>query len=178
MQATEDLKGLIYRNIMEASDKRKQLLIESQLYGLSTSTIKEILKERGVNLKIFNGGKGSSKQKTSKKKAPKPVQEPKKESVQEPEPEQAEPEQAESIITEVKDIPEAESLLSASERQLEPEENDIDAILDSLGRMVNQLLSNRQNMIAEQEKLDHKLIKYANFCSDLAQIISNEGVEV
>lgn len=158
---------------MGASDKRKQLLIESQLYGLSTSTIKEILKERGVNLKIFNGGKGSSKQKTPKKKAPKPVQETKKESVQEPE-----PEQAESIITEVKDIPEAESLLSASERQLEPEENDIDAILDSLGRMVNQLLSNRQNMIAEQEKLDHKLIKYANFCSDLAQIISNEGVEV
>lgn len=173
MQATEDLKGLIYRNIMGASDKRKQLLIESQLYGLSTSTIKEILKERGVNLKIFNGGKGSQKQKTSKKKAPKPIQETKKESVQEPE-----PEQAESIITKVKDIPEAESLLSASERQLEPEENDIDAILDSLGRMVNQLLSNRQNMIAEQEKLDHKLIKYANFCSDLAQIISNEGVEV
>ena len=173
MQATEDLKGLIYRNIMGASDKRKQLLIESQLYGLSTSTIKEILKERGVNLKIFNGGKGSQKQKTSKKKAPKPIQVTKKESVQEPE-----PEQAESIITKVKDIPEAESLLSASERQLEPEENDIDAILDSLGRMVNQLLSNRQNMIAEQEKLDHKLIKYANFCSDLAQIISNEGVEV
>lgn len=165
MKATEDLKGLIYRNIMGASDKRKQLQIESQLNGLSTSTIKEILKERGVNLKIFNGGWNENKSKPSKKKPVKPVQEP-------------EPEQAESIITEVKDIPEAESLLSASERQLEPEENDIDAILDSLGRMVNQLLSNRQNMIAEQEKLDHKLIKYANFCSDLAQIISNEGVEV
>lgn len=165
MKATEDLKGLIYRNIMGASDKRKQLQIESQLNGLSTSTIKEILKERGVNLKIFNGGWNENKSKPSKKKPVKPVQEP-------------EPEQAERIITEVKDIPEAESLLSASERQLEPEENDIDAILDSLGRMVNQLLSNRQNMIAEQEKLDHKLIKYANFCSDLAQIISNEGVEV
>ena len=165
MKATEDLKGLIYRNIMGASDKRKQLQIESQLNGLSTSTIKEILKERGVNLKIFNGGWNENKSKPSKKKPVKPVQEP-------------EPEQAESILTDVQDIPEVESSLSAADKQLDPDGNDIDNILDSLGRLINQLLSNRQSMIAEQEKLDHRLTKYANFCSDLAQIISNEGVEV
>ena len=46
----------IVNNILGAKDRKEQLKIEADLHLTSVTTIKEILKDYGVNLKIFNGG--------------------------------------------------------------------------------------------------------------------------
>jgi hypothetical protein len=45
----------IVNNILGAKDRKEQLKIEADLHLTSVTTIKEILKDYGVNLKIFNG---------------------------------------------------------------------------------------------------------------------------
>lgn len=51
----------IVKNILEAKDKKAQLKIEADLHLTSTTVIKELLKDAGVNLKIFNGGNHKKK---------------------------------------------------------------------------------------------------------------------
>lgn len=46
----------IVNNILGAKNRKEQLKIEADLHLTSVTTIKEILKDYGVNLKIFNGG--------------------------------------------------------------------------------------------------------------------------
>lgn len=51
----------IVNNILGAKNRKKQLKIEADLHLTSVTTIKEILKDYGVNLKIFNGGSHKKK---------------------------------------------------------------------------------------------------------------------
>lgn len=51
----------IVNNILGAKNRREQLKIEADLHLTSVTTIKEILKDYGVNLKIFNGGSRKKK---------------------------------------------------------------------------------------------------------------------
>lgn len=51
----------IVNNILGAKDRKEQLKIEADLHLTSVTTIKEILKDYGVNLKIFNGGSRKKK---------------------------------------------------------------------------------------------------------------------
>lgn len=51
----------IVKKILGAKNKKEQLKIEADLHLTSVTTIKEILKEAGVNLKIFNGGSHKKK---------------------------------------------------------------------------------------------------------------------
>lgn len=51
----------IVNNILGAKDRKEQLKIEADLHLTSVTTIKEILKDYGVNLKIFNGGSRTKK---------------------------------------------------------------------------------------------------------------------
>lgn len=51
----------IVNNILGAKDRKEQLKIEADLHLTSVTTIKEILKGYGVNLKIFNGGSRKKK---------------------------------------------------------------------------------------------------------------------
>ena len=55
MELSEDLKGLIYRNIMQAKDKLKQVTIEAECNAIPVKAVRGILKERGVDLRILNG---------------------------------------------------------------------------------------------------------------------------
>ena len=51
----------IVNNILVAKNRKEQLKIEADLHLTSVTTIKEILKDYGVNLKIFNGGSRKKK---------------------------------------------------------------------------------------------------------------------
>lgn len=51
----------IVNNILGAKNRKEQLKIEANLHLTSVTTIKEILKDYGVNLKIFNGGSHKKK---------------------------------------------------------------------------------------------------------------------
>ena len=51
----------IVNNILGAKNRKEQLKIEADLHLTSVTTIKEILKDYGVNLKIFNGGSHKKK---------------------------------------------------------------------------------------------------------------------
>ncbi len=51
----------IVNNILGAKNRKEQLKIEADLHLASVTTIKEILKDYGVNLKIFNGGSHKKK---------------------------------------------------------------------------------------------------------------------
>ena len=51
----------IVNNILGAKDRKEQLKIEAGLHLTPVTTIKEILKDYGVNLKIFNGGSRKKK---------------------------------------------------------------------------------------------------------------------
>ncbi len=51
----------IVNNILGAKNRKEQLKIEADLHLTSVTTIKEILKDYGVNLKIFNGGSRTKK---------------------------------------------------------------------------------------------------------------------
>lgn len=51
----------IVNNILGAKNRKEQLKIEADLHLTSVTIIKEILKDYGVNLKIFNGGSRKKK---------------------------------------------------------------------------------------------------------------------
>ena len=51
----------IVNNILGAKNRKEQLKIEADLHLTSVTTIKEILKDYGVDLKIFNGGSHKKK---------------------------------------------------------------------------------------------------------------------
>lgn len=51
----------IVNNVLGAKDRKEQLKIEADLHLTSVTTIKEIMKDYGVNLKIFNGGSRKKK---------------------------------------------------------------------------------------------------------------------
>lgn len=58
---SEAERSEIVKNILNAKDKRLQLKIEADLHLTSVTTIKEILKEKGLCLRMLNGGNGKKK---------------------------------------------------------------------------------------------------------------------
>ena len=184
MELSEDLKGLIYRNIMQAKDKLKQVTIEAECNAIPVRAVRGILKERGVDLRILNGAN------LNKPKEEQPEDNTDWEDMAIP-PIETTAEQAGDILTDVKDIPEAESLLSAAESPKvikDVSEDDafiinthiikVDDIFDAIGEKVHTLSEKRRALLAEVEGIDTYLRRYEYFFSDLSEIIESEGVEV
>lgn len=185
MELSEDLKGLIYRNIMQAKDKLKQVTIEAECNAIPVRAVRGILKERGVDLRILNGAN---------------LNKPKEEQSEDNNtdwddmaipPVEAPAEQAGGILTDVQDIPEAESLLSAGESPKvikDLSEDDafiidthiikVDDIFDAIGEKVHTLFDKRRSLLAEVEEIDTYLRRYEYFFTDLSELIESEGVEV
>ena len=185
MELSEDLKGLIYRNIMQAKDKLKQVTIEAECNAVPVKSVRGILKERGVDLRILNGAN---------------LNKPKEEQPEDNNtdwddmaipPVETPAEQAGDILTDVQDIPEVESILSTTESPKvikDVSEDDafiinthiikVDDIFDAIGERVHQLQEKRRALLSEVEGIDAYLRKYEYFFSDLSEIIESEGVEV
>ena len=184
MELSEDLKGLIYRNIMQAKDKLKQVTIEAECNAVPVKAVRGILKERGVDLRILNGAN------LNKPKEEQPEGNTDWDDMAIP-PVETPAEQAGDILTDVQDIPEAESLLSAAESPKvikDVSEDDafiinthiikVDDIFDAIGEKVHTLSEKRRALLAEIEGIDTYLRRYEYFFSDLSELIESEGVEV
>lgn len=58
---TETMKNEIVGNIQRAKNRKKQVQIEADLHEIPMSQVKEIMKEKGLSLRILNGGKREKK---------------------------------------------------------------------------------------------------------------------
>ena len=159
---TEEEQNEIVTNIMQAKNRKAQLQIEADLHCTSQQIIKELLQERGISLKIFNGGRHDKK--------PEPIKKQSEELLRQ---EWADlsipPEDIElecKIITDVQDIP-------AAEEQLTDE-----ACLEESKKNIDKLIERRRELCAELEQIDTRLRKYTHFYEDLYEELGKEGVEI
>lgn len=58
---TETMKNEIVANIQRAKNRKKQVQIEADLHEIPLSTVKEIMKEKGLSLRLLNGGRREPK---------------------------------------------------------------------------------------------------------------------
>lgn len=58
---TETMKNEIVGNIQRAKNRKKQVQIEADLHEIPMSQVKEIMKEKGLSLRILNGGRREPK---------------------------------------------------------------------------------------------------------------------
>lgn len=195
VKVTEEVKDEIIVHIKQAKDKKKQVEIEADLHGLSKSQVKEIMKERGLSLRVLNG-------ENFLKKHDEPVEQ--------------------DIITPVKDIPvlectevgskewadlaippyytepnfgplpessEKEKNAAVSPRDIKDVSADDvifldthiledDKILEAIKAKVAAMAERRRGLVAEIELIDVRLRKYAHFYEDLYDDIQKEGVEI
>lgn len=61
MIISESMKCEIVANIQQAKNRKKQVQIEADLHGISLSQVKEIMKEKGLSLRLLNGGNQKKK---------------------------------------------------------------------------------------------------------------------
>ena len=165
---TEEEQNEIVTNIMQAKNRKAQLQIEADLHCTSQQIIKELLQERGISLKIFNGGRHDKKSKPEKK--PEPIKKQSEELLRQ---EWADlsipPDDIElecKIITDVQDIP-------AAEEQLTDE-----ACLEESKKNIDKLIERRRELCAELDQIDTRLRKYTHFYEDLYEELGKEGVEI
>ena len=165
---TEEDKAEIVCHIMQAKNRKAQLQIEADLYATTKDVIKEVLKQDGISLKIFNGGRHDKKPKPEKK--PEPIKKQSEELLRQ---EWADlsipPEDIElecKIITDVQDIP-------AAEEQLTDE-----ACLEESKKNIDKLIERRRELCAELDQIDTRLRKYTHFYEDLYEELGKEGVEI
>lgn len=189
MELTEDLKGLIYRNIMQAKDKLKQVTIEAECNAIPVKTVRGILKERGVDLRILNGANlNKPKEELPEEQANTdwddlaipPIEKPTEPKLKYKKP---------VILYNVVETKDVEEILKKGDKKEnsdkcvrdDEEDNDIrelDKLLDNFGAKVQKLAERRHELLEEVELIDLYLRKYAYFCSDLTEIIASEGVEI
>lgn len=194
MELTEDLKGLIYRNIMQAKDKLKQVTIEAECNAIPVKVVRGILKERGVDLRILNGAnlnkpKGERPEEQAKEHpeepnntdwddlAIPPLENPPKGKLKYKKP---------VILYNVVETKDVEEILYKGDKKEDSDKcaeadndiKDLDKVLDAFGQKVQELAEKRRALFEEIESIDLYLRKYAYFCSDLTEIITSEGVEI
>lgn len=180
---TEEEKAEIVCHIMQAKNRKAQLQIEADLYATTKDVIKEVLKQDGISLKIFNGGKCQKDIKTGLgEDNPGEIR---TSTVEQLCQEWAElsipPEDIEldcKIITDVQDIPRKPytkpEILDAPP---EPKDED-DKELAEIKLKVDKLLQRRAELCAELDIIDTRLRKYTFFYEDLYDELTKEGVEI
>lgn len=195
MKVTEEVKDEIIVHIKQAKNKKKQVEIEADLHGLSKGQVKEIMKERGLSLRVLNG-------ENFLKKHDELV--------------------TQDIITPVEDIPVIEGTEAESKEwadlaippyytepnfgplpeSSEKEENAADSPRDikdvnaenaiiigphifedsdlmyAVNNKLKELAAERQAHAARIETIDNTLRQYAYFFSNCQNLIEKEGVEI
>lgn len=201
MKLTEYDESLIVSNITHAKDKKKQLTIEAQLNAISRDKVKEILKKHGVSMKIFNGGSHKKKDgievglgEDNKGESWTPAADENGKDWQDL---AIPPVEVEcEILTDVQDIPAKEAELSeqaetAADRPREIKDINTedalivgthiledDKIFEAIQKKFEKMKARRRGLIAEIERIDTCLRKYAHFYEDIYQEIDKEGVEL
>ena len=179
MELSEDLKGLIYRNIMQAKDKLKQVTIEAECNAVPVKAVRGILKERGVDLRILNGANLNKPKEEQPEDnntdwddmAIPPIEAP-AEQAEELQQSRDTEEDASAEPKIIKDVSEDDAFI------INTHIIKVDDIFDAIGERVHQLQEKRRALLSEVEGIDAYLRKYEYFFSDLSEIIESEGVEV
>lgn len=179
MELSEDLKGLIYRNIMQAKDKLKQVTIEAECNAVPVKAVRGILKERGVDLRILNGANLNKPKEEQPENnntdwddmAIPPIEAP-AEQAEELQQSSDTEEEASAEPKIIKDVSEDDAFI------INTHIIKVDDIFDAIGERVHQLQEKRRALLSEVEGIDAYLRKYEYFFSDLSEIIESEGVEV
>lgn len=179
MELSEDLKGLIYRNIMQAKDKLKQVTIEAECNAVPVKAVRGILKERGVDLRILNGANLNKPKEEQPEDnntdwddmAIPPIEAP-AEQAEELQQSSDTEEEASAEPKIIKDVSEDDAFI------INTHIIKVDDIFDAIGERVHQLQEKRRALLSEVEGIDAYLRKYEYFFSDLSEIIESEGVEV
>lgn len=185
---TEEEKAEIVCHIMQAKNRKAQLQIEADLYATTKDVIKEVLKQDGISLKIFNGGKRQKGIKTglgedNPGESWTPTAE--EQLCQDWADLSIPPEDIEldcKIITDVQDIPVEEQRITYKKPEIldgppEPKDED-DKELAEIKSKVDKLLQRRAELCAELDIIDTRLRKYTFFYEDLYDELSKAGVEI
>ena len=185
---TEEEKAEIVCHIMQAKNRKAQMQIEADLYATTKDVIKEVLKQDGISLKIFNGGKRQKGIKTglgedNPGESRTPAAE--EQLCQEWADLSIPPEDIEldcKIITDVQDIPVEEQRITYKKPEIldgppEPKDED-DKELAEIKSKVDKLLQRRAELCAELDIIDKRLRKYTFFYEDLYDELTKAGVEI
>ena len=175
---TEKEKAEIVCHIMQAKNRKAQLQIEADLYATTKDVIKEVLKQDGISLKIFNGG-------SREKKPEAKIGQTEEQLCQDWADLSIPPEDIEldcKIITDVQDIPVEEQRITYKKPEIldgppEPKDED-DKELAEIKSKVDKLLQRRAELCAELDIIDTRLRKYTFFYEDLYDELSKAGVEI
>ena len=184
---TEEEKAEIVCHIMQAKNRKAQLQIEAQLHATTTDVIKEVLKQDGVNLKIFNGGKREKKGIKVGLGADNPGESwtpAADEAAQDWQDLAIPPVEVEldcKIITDVQDIPVEEQRIQYKKPEIldgPPEKDEDDKVLEGIRKKIDKLLQRRAELCAELDIIDTRLRKYTFFYEDLYDELGKAGVEI
>ena len=184
---TEEEKAEIVCHIMQAKNRKAQLQIEADLYATTTDVIKEVLKQDGVNLKIFNGGKREKKGIKVGLGADNPGESwtpAVDENAQDWQDLAIPPGEVEldcKIITDVQDIPVEEQRIQYKKPEIldgPPEKDEDDKELEGIRKKIDKLLQRRAELCAELDIIDTRLRKYTFFYEDLYDELGKAGVEI
>ena len=184
---TEEEKAEIVCHIMQAKNRKAQLQIEAQLHATTTDVIKEVLKQDGVNLKIFNGGKREKKGIKVGLGADNPGESwtpAVDENAQDWQDLAIPPVEVEldcKIITDVQDIPVEEQRIQYKKPEIidgPPEKDEDDKELEGIRKKIDKLLQRRAELCAELDIIDTRLRKYTFFYEDLYDELGKAGVEI
>ena len=184
---TEEEKAEIVCHIMQAKNRKAQLQIEADLHATTKDVIKEVMKEDGVSLKIFNGGKrekkgikvglGDDNKGESWTSA-------EREAAQDWQDLAIPPVEVEldcQIITDVQDIAAEEQRIQYKKPEIldgPPEKDEDDKELEGIRKKIDKLLQRRAELCAELDIIDTRLRKYTFFYEDLYDELGKAGVEI
>lgn len=195
VKVTEEVKDEIIVHIKQAKNKKKQVEIEADLHGLSKGQVKEIMKERGLSLRVLNGENFLKKhdelvtqdiitpvedipviegtEAESKEWADLAIPPYYTEPNFGPLPESSEKEEnAADSPRDIKDVNPEDALIVGT-HILEDEK-----IFEAIQKKIEKMKARRRNLVAEIEAIDTCLRKYAHFYEDLYDDIQKEGVEI
>lgn len=188
---TEEEKAEIVCHIMQAKNRKAQLQIEADLHATTKDVIKEVMKEGGISLKIFNGGKREKKGikvglgDDNKGESWTPAADEHSQDWQDLAIPPVEVELDCQIITDVQDIPRKEVKLPEQVRYKKPEiidgppeKDEDDKELEGIKQKIDKLLQRRAELCAELDIIDTRLRKYTFFYEDLYDELGKAGVEI
>lgn len=183
---TEEEKAEIVCHIMQAKNRKAQLQIEADLYATTKDVIKEVMKEDGISLKIFNGGKREKGIKVGlgEDNPGESWTSAEREAAQDWRDLAIPPEEVEidcQIITDVQDIAAEEQRIKYKKPEIldgPPEKDEDDKVLEGIKQKIDKLLQRRAELCAELDIIDTRLRKYTFFYEDLYDELGKAGVEI
>lgn len=205
MVITESMKDEIIVHIKQAKDKRKQVQIEADLHGLSKGQVKDIMKEKGISLRILNGDnlkKRPIEDELMEQDIITPVEEIPAAEQEEDENVQAwkdlaipphEEQEKPGKLDDVQDIPQKPysklAIFDVSPRAIKDVNTEDalivgthiledDKVFEAIQKKIEKMKARRRGLVAEIEAIDTRLRKYAFFYEDLYDDIQKEGVEI